>query len=178
MKLRSQALLGLPLVLLAVPPSSITIPETTRYLSVSGCAFSATLGGTVFLNPDIAPYIEPDLLQPPGAPVRAAAPIQLPHGARVTKLRAQFNDTSSTNSATLSLRRLDHFDNTVSETQAQVTSSGFSGLQVRTDSSIFDPVVDNANNTYWLFLETVRPFAGNVSLEAVFLDYTIVEPLP
>jgi hypothetical protein len=78
------------------------------------------------------------------------APVQLPHGAAVTKMTFYYSD-SSANYASVSLRRID-LPGGGSTTMASVTSVGSSGPG-NTETTAIDPdTIDNSVAAYYLYL--------------------------
>ncbi|MFG0284455.1 MAG: hypothetical protein ACF8R7_08550 [Phycisphaerales bacterium JB039] len=111
----------------------------------------------------------------------AVAPLHLPHGAVITELSAQVQDSVTASLSVFLIRK--PFNATPelssSETMAVVTSSGTSGGQVITTKTITAPTVDNFSNTYYLSASFIgADLAGQLDLYAVRITYTVETPLP
>ncbi len=75
------------------------------------------------------------------------APVHLPHGATVVRFDARVYDSCTTTGLVVTLSRFPAFGGTSADL-AQVVSSGSSGWQTLTDTSIANAVVDNSNYFY------------------------------
>jgi len=99
------------------------------------------------------------------------AAVQLPHGATVTSLAFNWDDTSTTNDATCTLYRNNMAGG--GDLMASVSSSGSTG-----DGGGTDPTINNANvdNTmYAYYLEWHLPDA-NTAGYGVVIEYTFTGP--
>lgn len=99
------------------------------------------------------------------------APVQLPHGATVTKMTFYYSD-SSTSNASASLRRID-LPSGGYTTMASVTSVGSSGPG-HTETTAIDPAtIDNSAAAYYLYW--MLPDSGTVGF-AVLIEYAYAGP--
>ena len=167
----------LPLALLPAGAGSITIPETTRYLSLTGADFAPGVGTEVY-TADSVPFVSAAVAWPPAAPCSAVAAVSLPHGATIQELKVRYFDSSGTHNADVLLRRHDLFGTTLPETLASAASSGTSGFQTRTDGSVQSPVVDNESFVYWIDLNSFQTPLGTLRLDGIVIEYTVTAPLP
>lgn len=151
----------------------VTIPTTTRYATISAPAF----------HPRGATWVT--MLG--GTPLMARAPatienhcggfadVALPHGARVTEIRANLTDNSDQENMTVELMRYGTTGNDVSV--AAITSSGRSSSP-RTFASTLSHTIDNQNNAYFIYVDWDDAPNNSLSLRSVRVKYTVDEPLP
>jgi hypothetical protein len=144
----------------------------TSYVSIAPAAFIPESDSTLYAN-------EGDSLQNQSASGEwFAAPVQLPHGATVTKLQVAWRDASDTE-ANVYLRRRSMNDLTAPfETLAQVTSVGsLIGPQqgVWSDDSIDNAPIDNASYIYYLEAG-MQDGSEDIQLKGVIIVYEITEP--
>ncbi len=124
-------------------------------------------------------------LYPTGGDPWFYAPLQLPHGATVTKMEFQyFHDSLASNGAvTMTLRRgpvtgLGILGVDLYEDMAQVVSqdSGPSHYGLDHDDSIDHAIVDNEGHIYWLYAKFGGTLDANRKIMAVTIEYQYTEP--
>lgn len=153
---------------------TVTIPTTTRYLSVSAVAFTPQFNATIqFTGGGPAVISGGNPLSPH---VVANAHVGFPHGAIITEVRAFIDDTSTSNNATVDLWRVPHNGTTSGTRLAQVSSSGSSGLGQYAASLAH--TVDNENNSYLVNADWDDPALTAISLRSVRIRYTVTRPVP
>ncbi|MFG0284456.1 MAG: PCRF domain-containing protein, partial [Phycisphaerales bacterium JB039] len=154
----------------------VTIAAATRYLSISapGFVWEPDLGDLDLFFSGGGPYLRNQ--NSLGLARYAAAPVELPHGARITEIRALIRDSSSTTDLRIDLERIS-IASSPSRSVVVSLSSASVGTQVRTTG--VSHVVDNAGYLYYV---NVTYPAGTPSqdlgLFGVRLQYTVDAPLP
>ncbi len=154
--------------------NNLNISTTTRYIVVPGTAFSPEKSTDTYTKSSLRYYIHSSTAS---SNVKFMAPINLPHGATITKFEGYFMDNTA-NNATFRLR----IGNTSggSSTVANMQTSGAStAVRKFVDNTIFAATVDNVNKFYYLqadWTTTVSPSA--MKLYGVRVWYTITKPLP
>jgi hypothetical protein len=104
-------------------------------------------------------------------------PVHLPHGARVTKTRVYYWDSSAANDFNVRLSRVTLATIYISEMALVTTSSAFSGWRTGEDTSISDATIDNNQYAYQLYLYNMNG-TTNHRLGGVVIEYTVPNPLP
>ncbi len=102
-----------------------------------------------------------------------SAPVNLPHGARVTGVTVWFEDNDSGVDAdmTFLLRYFDHVTNMGFGPMAVITSSGASpDTQMLSDTSIFADTIDNENRNY-MFQIFSTEWNSNFVIRSVRISY-------
>lgn len=158
---------------------AITIPATTRYLTLNAAAFQYE---TDFddLNFGSSPFTYPFLVNQKnlGSLRDAAAQVTLPDGAVVTELAATMDDHSSGQNLLVTLRRVD-FDSLGNNTLAEVTSSGSAGQQTRTNTSINNATISNGTHSYFVNVSFPSGTAAlGLRFYAVRITYEVTGVLP
>lgn len=113
----------------------------TGYISVPAAAFRPQEDGYQFTN------YGSQLTNDNGASDYYYAPVQLPHGATVTKMTWYWSDTSTSNGIA-ALRRGAKIGSYLLMAEAQTTGSGGNGSSY--DDTISYATIDNQNYTYYL----------------------------
>ncbi len=152
----------------------ITIPAAERTLWVGAADFQILFNGDHIWGNFATSISNTDLL---GGTCRAIANVNLPQGAVVTGIAFLANDTADIN-ATIDLRRFSYANPDTMLTMATATTSGTSGVQTRTDSTISSATINNLTHIYDLELSIPREGSGNLFAYGVRIDYTITTPLP
>jgi hypothetical protein len=152
----------------------ITIPAVERTLWVGAADFQILFNGDHIWGNFATSISNTDLL---GGTCRAIANVNLPQGAVVTGIAFLANDTADIN-ATIDLRRFSYANPDTMLTMATATTSGTSGVQTRTDSTISSATINNLTHIYDLELSIPREGSGNLFAYGVRIDYTITTPLP
>ena len=154
--------------------NNLNISTTTRYIVVPGTAFSPEKSTDTYTKLTLRFYIHSSTAS---SNVKFMAPINLPHGATITKFEGYFMDNTA-NNATFRLR----IGNTSggSSTVANMQTSGAStDVRKFVDNTISSATVDNVNSFYYLqadWTTTASPSA--MKLYGVRVWYTIIKPLP
>ncbi|HEX2837409.1 MAG TPA: hypothetical protein VHN77_04700 [Phycisphaerales bacterium] len=152
---------------------AITMPATTRVLSIPSTAFTVVSSFTDFFNSTTG-------LRTWDAGIlgQYVAPVLLPDGAVITSVTMFVND-SSADDASVFLQRIDLTTGSA-VVKATCTSSGTaSGIRSFTDATVSNPDVDNSLFSYSLFADLRGQAAGStLSLRAVQVHYQITTPLP
>ncbi len=152
----------------------ITIPAAARTLWIGAADFQILFNGDHIWGNYATSIANTDIL---GGTCRAIANVNLPQGAVVTSIAFLAEDTADVN-ATLDLRRFPYVNPNTMLTMATATTSGTSGVQTRTDSTVSSPTVDNLTYIYDVELTLPREGSGNLFAFGVRIDYTITTPLP
>ena len=101
------------------------------------------------------------------------APVSLPDGAKITRVRLDSYDTSAGADMSSALGRLNYPTNTPTA-MANVSSSGNSASwQHAVDNTIVDPVIDNINNNYSV---SVIGGTGGLALGGMLITYQVNGP--
>ena len=102
------------------------------------------------------------------------APVQLPHGATVTKMTVYWYDNYAGGDGTIALRRSSF--SLFPFTMAEVTTSGSGGNGNGVDSTIDYAQIDNSQYTYYLTAQLPTDGTDYVGLYGVVIEYTIDRP--
>ena len=152
----------------------ITIPATERTLWIGAADFQILFNGNHVWG-NFATFISnTDIL---GGTCRAIANVNLPQGAVITSIAFLADDTADVN-ATLDLRRFPYVNPNTMLTMATATTTGTSGVQTRTDTTVSSPTVDNLTYIYDVELTVPRGSSGNLFSYGVRINYTVTTPLP
>jgi len=140
----------------------------TGYLSIPPAALNTIIDGI-----DYARNYELRIIS--GGPATFQAPVQLPDGAIVTKLRyrAKDNNTNGSKYTSAHLRRLPHSNQTledmaVASTQGLVISTSWRTVS---DSIISNPIIDNNTYAYYVSVYLADPanlWGGNIVIEYTY----------
>ncbi|MBU1878039.1 MAG: hypothetical protein KJ734_03725, partial [Chloroflexi bacterium] len=152
-----------------IPPAT----ASKDYLSVPAAAFGPYEDGYGYNNMGalLTHYTGPG-----GSATRGwyLAPVQLPQGATVTKLTTYFYDGSATDDILARLQRSDMAGHYYE--MAYADSSGYSaGYGNRSDTTISNAVINNAQNTYWVVWDL--PAGGTASGIGVLIEYNNPAPV-
>ncbi len=164
----------------------ISLPATTRYLTLSAASFELGRNDFGDLSVRIRGFDgHPALANendvgPLGNGVRAFANVSLPHGSTVTRLSAWMRDFATQNLVVeLKRKEFGSPDDFGSELLAQVSSIDSTGAQVRHDDTISFPVIDAERYVYWVsaHFPPGTP-AADLQVWGVRITYTVESPLP
>lgn len=158
-----------------VRTSSVTLPTTTRWKHFSGASVGAVTDGVVLMGFS-PPIIGPSASVLPGT-TRGVFAVELPHDAIVTELRSIWSDSESALNGSLELVRSDAATG-VEVVMASAGSTGTSGLQTRTDTTIASATIDNETYTYFLRLSVPFEPSATILWRGARLKYTITSPTP
>lgn len=114
-----------------------------------------------------------------GTDVAFSAPLNLPHGATITQLRALVTDLSNTNNITVTIVRRAHADASYFILASALSNNVTLGQQTLLDDSIEAAVVDNENYAYDLRATWQVPEVGNdydIRLNTVRVAYSATAP--
>lgn len=143
----------------------------TRYLSISGNTFFAGSGDPFAVSTGVGgAYITA-----PNQSGWLVAPVNLPDGAIITRLRAYVTDTAA-GDISVRLRRTTHgasSGSTIAIVETQGTPGGVIQL---TDDSVSLPNVNNATNAYYLRVYSLNwPGNNTLRVDSVIIEYTVSE---
>jgi hypothetical protein len=155
----------------------IQIPSTQRWLSISGRTFvneyslwSDTRGGAsdgLRISGDV------------GLPVVFSAPVQIPHGAVMTELRALVTDEAPVENIRVRLLRASHSDATAQVLAEVLSSNSVIGKQVLASSSVANATIDNQNFSYEIRVSwDIPPSLDSIRLNTVRIAYNVTSPMP
>lgn len=144
---------------------AVTWKAQTGYVSVPAAAFRPWEDGYDYENRGRS------LKNMDGNSDNYYAPVQLPHGATVTKLTFYWNDTSTANDGRAVLRRVDSNGNYIN--MATATTSGSGGNGSSYDNTISVASVDNSQYAYYLWWNLPD---SNVIGYYVVIEYTFTAP--
>ena len=102
-----------------------------------------------------------------------SAPIYIPDGAIVTRMDAFMYDGNSTYDVTLKLIR-QTWNSSTKTVMAEVSTSGNSGQQTISDTSILNNTIDMSGYAYFLFFET-KEATTFLGLYNVKITYTVTQ---
>jgi hypothetical protein len=137
----------------------------TGYVSIPAAAFRPRQDGYDFRN------LGTQLINDDGNSDYYVAPVQLPHGATVTKMTFYYSDSSASN-ASASLRRT-NLSSGLFDTMASVDSQGDSGFGDTVTTAIDPNTIDNYAAAY--FLRWMLPDSDTIGI-AVLIEYTYTGP--
>jgi hypothetical protein len=138
----------------------------TSYVSVSAAAFSPLDDNYMYTNSG-------NTLDPTDMSSQYYyAPVQLPHGATVTKIEFYWSDLSGDYNGHCYLYRNDM--QAGGDTLGTVDTSGSSGVGSSETTTITNPTVDNSQYAYYLGWDLDG--GGDVEGYGVVIEYTITEP--
>jgi hypothetical protein len=147
----------------------LTWQAKTSYVSVSAAAFQPYNNILSYSNSGS------EVSAGNTVPTTFYAPVQLPHGATVTKVTFYWYDSIDDDEAYCDLRRnaLDGTDEWV----ASMVSKDAAGAGSTETETINNPVVDNANYAYYLYLYLPYVDIDNQTKGyGVIIEYTFIEP--
>ena len=136
--------------LVAVKPDGdlISIPPDTSYYSVNATAFRATNSSIdLDVNQQYARILSTGFQQ-------MMAPVHLPHGAKVIGVTFWVLDNDETKNISTQLRYYDHITDTgFGPMTIGSTTNADANVQLVTDNTVFEPIVDNNQRNYvlWVF---------------------------
>jgi hypothetical protein len=153
--------------------STVTIPLTTRTLSIPAYAFAA--------GASTMPYVADTqglACTTSGVQFRAIAPVNLPDGANITAVTFYAVD-NTTKDITFTLNRRALTTGTASPIGSVVSSGAGTSIRTFTPASLADTLVDNANYAYTLDVQwDTTPTTSDLRLSAVRIQYSITTPMP
>ncbi|MBO6514250.1 MAG: hypothetical protein JJ974_09835 [Phycisphaerales bacterium] len=142
------------------------------YISVMGDAFHAASNDPFIASSgNGGAYIDADTTG------WLVAPVQIPHGATITRVRFYFTDTNPTATMSMFLSRRTHGTNGFNFL-ANMSTNGFNGENLQAiDSVIPNPVVDNNLHSYHLRIySTGWDGSNNMQIESAVIEYTTTQP--
>lgn len=157
----------------ALSCGSITLPTTTRSLSVSSLGFSAdSSGDDFFKNGSQLGGITA------GQSVSFSASLPLPDGSHITGIELICTDNSSAQNATLYLKKCD-LNSTAGSNMQSVATSGASATVQKVSNGVATNTIDNDNFTYALSVTwTVPSPSSGIIVHGARVTYTVTSPLP
>jgi hypothetical protein len=157
---------------------NIIIPSQTRHLSIPGAGFTPTERSGYLISGDgIAIANVGNLFDP----MTAAAMVNLPDGAVVTRIRANVVDSDNGSGQNIRVRlerKGLNGDTGLPEVMADVSSSGMGQNILLSDTSISNATIDNGNFSYYIRLTSPAGADFTWYLYSLIIDYTITSPLP
>ncbi len=150
----------------------ITWSPKTRWLSVPAGAFRIDNKSEMIIS-ETSLYVNATAMMMVGV----YAPVFLPQGATVTKLTAYWEDADSDPDYDLRIfLTMKDMDTFASIDMARVDSFGAAvGIRSSETSSITNPVIDNGNFFYFLWVD-IPANAGAGKLRGVRIEYTTTNP--
>jgi hypothetical protein len=157
----------------AATAEALAMAATNRYYTVCAEAFTPNSSVFSFTRNTIRVY------STTAGFASLAAPLHLPHGARLIELYVLFDDLDATRDVSLVLRRTNVTTGAFEQLTA-VTSgvANAAGLTIGATNLFSDDIVDNANWAYSLQAGWASPNGSNLSLLTVRVTYQIDSPLP
>lgn len=154
---------------------AIALPTTTRQYNVAAAA-CGTLGSTGTYSVSATGSVFGGVA---GQNLVITAPINLPNGAIITKLRFSAID-NATESITVSLLALNSSTGTLTTIRTATTAGAVNALVVTTLDVLPAPApIDNATNAYIIRAGWVCPTTlANIQIRSVGVEYTVASPLP
>ena len=158
---------------------TVTVSETTRYLSVPPAAWNSTHAGTGMKEDEVyilsgggtvlarkfADYAYPDMV----------APVQLPHGARIVAMYGRVYDGNSSTKIEIQLRRVSVLVNEM-ETIATMGTTNPDTPEY-TLISVAAPISHIVNNQFYSY-DLFAASPENTGVGTVVIRYTVTDPLP
>jgi hypothetical protein len=143
----------------------LTWKPITGYVSVSAAAFGPSSDTYQYFNGGES------LIPTDASSTLYFAPVQLPHGATVTKMTFYWVDDVTENAFCWLLQKPVSGGDLASVAWAE---SGSGGPGSSSDDTIYDAIIDNSQYAYYLEWD----FGGSVSIwgEAVVIEYTFTTP--
>jgi hypothetical protein len=143
----------------------LTWQAKTSYVAVAAAAFHPHQDGYDFRNDGrtLAPEDETSTFY--------LAPVQLPHGAVVTKVIFSWSDGADPQDGSASLYRVDGMGGETVMATMETQAAG--GAYYSTDETINVPTIDNGQYAYYVWLVLPHP---DVWAHSVTIEYTITEP--
>lgn len=154
---------------------AITLPTTTRQYNVAAAACS-TLGSTGSYTVTGTSSVTGAVA---GQNLAITAPVDLPNGAIITKLRFSVQDNATEN-ITISLLALNISTGATITLRTVTTTGALAGLTVFTLDVLPAPApVDNATTAYIIRATWTCPATvANITIRSLGVEYTVSSPLP
>ncbi len=106
------------------------------------------------------------------------AAVNLPHGAKITKVVVYYYDNSSTQDLWVALATI-NLDTSVQSTMAFLSTAGADiNKRVMEDTTITPDTVDNQSNAYWIEVYIPGNQSTNLIFRGVRIDYSYPVNLP
>jgi len=170
----SPAFGGAPVDRAYVDSTGLRVPATTRYYSVHGSAFVPNINSS---SGAFGYYDEYGMSGYGTGTNGFTAPVELPHGATITRFDVMYEDSNTNTDMTVTLGRVALGATGGPVALGSVTSSG-SSAGVRTMGTPVGAVVDNASYAYYLRGQLFS-FGGSLHrIVGVRITYTVTSPLP
>lgn len=154
---------------------TIAVASTTRQYNVAAAACT-TLGSTGTYTLNASGSMQGAVA---GQNLTLTAPINLPQGAVITKLRYSTIDNATEN-ITVSLLAL-NINSSLTTPLRSATTSGALNIQLVTTLDVvpLPAPVDNANNVYIIRAQWTCPTTpSNIQIRSLGVEYTVTSPLP
>ena len=141
-----------------------------HYLSISCEAFHPTTEVTEYYNN----IHNGGAFVMPGYVGYLVAPLHLPHGATISEFKVFFYDTADENVEVDLIRT--NLDDATFSSMVSLSSSGISGRESKTETTIVNPTIDNTEYSYTIFAAW-NPGHNQVKVVGAIITYTINEAL-
>ena len=151
----------------AVPggPGFVMVHPTAfiPYQSIKDYAFAG--GGGALYNPGTASSFY-------------EAALNLPHGAKITKMVVYYYDNSSTQNIKVTLAAISMDDSALPHLANLTTSGAVASNQVMEDTSISADIIDNQSYAYWIDLYIPGGQSTSLMIRGIRIDYSYPVNLP
>ena len=145
-------------------PGFVMIHPTAFVPMYSEWPYSFGVGGGALYNPGATDYYY-------------EAAVNLPHGAKITKVVVYYYDNSSTD-IWIVLAALSTDDGSLWNPASLMTSGADTTLRVVEDSTISPDVIDNQSIAYWIEVGIPGNQGTNLMLRGIRIDYDYPVSLP
>ncbi|MEL7625394.1 MAG: hypothetical protein AAGU15_00865 [Anaerolineaceae bacterium] len=151
----------------AVPggPGFVMIHPTAFVPMFSEWPYSFGIGGGALYNPGTAEYYY-------------EAAVNLPHGAKITKVVVYYFDNSATSNIWVILAGISMDDYLLPNLAYLVTSGAEANNRVMEDTTISPDVIDNQSFAYWVEVGIPGNESSNLNLRGIRIDYEYPVSLP
>lgn len=106
------------------------------------------------------------------------APVNLPHGATITKMVVYFRDSSVTKDLWAALAKINMDTGAYAQIGYVESTESSVDLQVLEDITISQPIIDNKSNGYWLEISLPGEVSNDLRLRGIRIDYAYAVSLP
>lgn len=153
---------------------TIVLPTTTRQYNVPATACS-TIGSTGGVTVTGTGSVSGATA---GQVVSLNAPLQLPNGAVITKIRYALQDNAAED-VSIALRAASMSTGSAVVVSSSTTSGAVNGFGVTTLDVPVPASVDNTNFYYFIRATWTTPTTpGNIAVRSLGVEYTVTSPLP
>jgi hypothetical protein len=153
---------------------TIVLPTTTRQYNVpaTACSTIGSIGGVTVTGTGSVSGATA------GQVVSLNAPLQLPNGAVITKIRYALQDNAAED-VSIALRAASMSAGSAVVVSSSTTSGAVNGFGVTTLDVPVPASVDNTNFYYFIRATWTTPTTpGNIAVRSLGVEYTVTSPLP